>query len=521
MTGRGSVLRVGGGIMAPGAGRSGNASRNSWEWLQESESDLSDDPAAFAGDRSERLATPAGEVLPRLRCVLAVILMYFCTREVVREVWHSADRGGGVQDHGRQAGGCGKLEKDVETIESARGGIRGVSETVQGRAHQRHGGAQRRGAHRRGRGRARDEPDHRGEDQAIRKAQTIAEKTKQFAKAPPAGGARHLGPAPAPPAKPSEKKKKAPEPKPKPEDGQPPPAGDKTSETDPSAGDEVIQKAEESLKRVEEVEAKSDEAKDKLEDALGLVDEKQRRNEEKERKEENEWLEGWVKEHQGEDSSILANVDVGAKRHRKDRRREDEEGEEGRGQEGRGGIDGTGDRSSSSSEDFVHENDVADDYADDERKASGVGDGGREDAEEEQRHGCGGGDYGRRRGGLHPGSLRRRGQGGREGEEGAQRAEAGGGEEDGRGAEEAAAREASTRTRRTRWPRRSRRRNSALAASRRRKATPKGAGGAEGAAVPSTSTSAAVDGDAEEAKGKPRRISSPGEGDCFDQSHQS
>ena len=148
--------------------------------------------------------------------------------------------------------------------------------------------------------------------------------------------------------------------------------------TDPSAGDEVIQKAEESLKKVEEVEAKSEEAKDKLEDALGLVDEKQRRKEEKERREESAWLEGWVKEHQGEDSSILANVDAGANdAGKKDDAKKKEEKKDKKDikdkKRDEGGIDGAGDESSSSSsEDFVHENDVANDYADDKRKASGL-----------------------------------------------------------------------------------------------------------------------------------------------------
>ena len=60
------------------------------------------------------------------------------------------------------------------------------------------------------------------------------------------------------------------------------------------------------------MEAKSDEAKDKLEDALGLVDEKQAKGGEGAEGGERV-ARGWVKEHQGEDSSILVNVDVGAK----------------------------------------------------------------------------------------------------------------------------------------------------------------------------------------------------------------
>ena len=130
------------------------------------------------------------------------------------------------------------------------------------------------------------------------------------------------------------------------------------------------------------MEAKSEEAKGKLEDALGLVDEKQRRKEEKERREESAWLEGWVKEHQGEDSSILANIDAGAKdAGKKDDAKKKEEKKDKKDikdkKRDEGGIDGAGDESSSSSsEDFVHENDVANDYADDKRKASGAGDGG-------------------------------------------------------------------------------------------------------------------------------------------------
>ena len=382
------------GLSKPGAGRSGNGNGNGWEWLQESESDLSDDPAAslvdkekqnghsrsttgkepaFAGDRSERLATRRRRGFAKATIVLAVILMYFCTREVVREVWHErriVEVVSKITDAKLEAA---KLEKDVATIESAKEEYAESQKQFKGaltNATVALSDAERTGV---------------GADELEQMNRTIAEKTKRFANAPPAGGAISDPPT-APPARPSEKKSPAPEPKPKPtEPERPPPAGDETSETDPSAGDEVIQKAEESLKMVEEVEAKSEEAKGKLEDALGLVDEKQRRKEEKERMEESAWLEGWVKEHQGEDSSILANVDAGAKdagkkddaKKKKEKKDEDERDE--------GGIDGAGagDGSSSSSEDFVHENDVSNDYADDKRKGGppgagpGVGDGGK------------------------------------------------------------------------------------------------------------------------------------------------
>ena len=383
------------GLSKPGAGRSGVANGNGWEWLQESESDLSDDPAAslvdkekqnghsrvvttgkepvFAGDRSERIATRRRRGFAKATIVLAVILMYFCTREVVREVWHErkiVEVVSKITDAKLEAA---KLEKDVETIESAKEEYAESQKQFKGaltNATVALSDVERTGV---------------GADELEKMNQTIAEKTKQFAKAPPAGGGVISDPPPAPNPKPKpSEEKKTPEPKPKPStDGQPPPAGDETSVTDPSAGDEVIQKAEESLKKVEEVEAKSEEAKGKLEDALGLVDEKQRRKEEKERREESAWLEGWVKEHQGEDSSILANVDAGAKdagkkdtdAKKKEEKKDKKDIKDKKRDEG--GIDGAGDESSSSSsEDFVHENDVANDYADDKRKASGAGDGG-------------------------------------------------------------------------------------------------------------------------------------------------
>ena len=477
------------GLSKPGAGRSGNANGNGWEWLQESESDLSDDPAAFAGDRSERLATRRRRGFAKATIVLAVILMYFCTREVVREVWHErkiVEVVSKITDAKLEAA---KLEKDVETIESAKEEYAESQKQFKGaltNATVALSDAERTGV---------------VADELEEMNQTIAEKTKQFAKAPPAGGAIS-DPPPAPPAKSSEKKKKAPEPKPKPEDGQPPPAGDKTSETDPSAGDEVIQKAEESLKRVEEVEAKSDEAKDKLEDALGLVDEKQRRKEEKERREENEWLEGWVKEHQGEDSSILANVDVGAKdtgkkddaKTKKEKRDEDKRDE--------GGIDGTGDGSSSSSEDFVHENDVADDYADDKRKAPGVGDGGPgKTRKKNNATAAAATTTDDDEAGYIPDPsdvVARADEKVKELSEQKQEVE----KKTDEVLREAAAREGIDEDEANALA-------EALAATKlgargvtEKKAPPKGAEGAEGAAVPSTSTSAAVDGDAEEAKGE-------------------
>ena len=177
--------------------------------------------------------------------------------------------------------------------------------------------------------------------------------------------------------------------------------------TDPSAGDEVIQKAEESLKRVEEVEAKSDEAKDKLEDALGLVDEKQRRKEEKERREENEWLEGWVKEHQGEDSSILANVDAGAKdagktddaktkKEKKDKKIKDKKRDEGESTAPETSRRRRPRRTLSTK--TTSPTITRTTRGRPRGLATVVG----EDAEEEQRHGRGHGDYGRRRGGGIP-----------------------------------------------------------------------------------------------------------------------
>ena len=71
----------------------------------ERESDLSDDPAASLVDKPKqnghsrcddgkrtrlcrRLATRRRRGFAKATIVLAVILMYFCTREVVREVWH-------------------------------------------------------------------------------------------------------------------------------------------------------------------------------------------------------------------------------------------------------------------------------------------------------------------------------------------------------------------------------------------------------------------------------------------------
>ena len=246
------------GLSKPGAGRSGNANGNSWEWLQESESDLSDDPAAFAGDRSERLATRRRRGFAKATIVLAVILMYFCTREVVREVWHErkiVEVVSKITDAKLEAA---KLEKDVETIESAKEEYAESQKQFKGaltNATVALSDAERTGV---------------VADELEEMNQTIAEKTKQFAKAPPAGGAIS-DPPPAPPAKSSEKKKKAPEPKPKPEDGQLPPAGDETSDRPECR--RRSQKAEESLKKVEEVEAKSEEAKDKLEERTGLVDE--------------------------------------------------------------------------------------------------------------------------------------------------------------------------------------------------------------------------------------------------------
>ena len=487
------------GLSKPGAGRSGVANGNGWEWLQESESDLSDDPAAFAGDRSERLATRRRRGFAKATIVLAVILMYFCTREVVREVWHErkiVEVVSKITDAKLEAA---KLEKDVETIESAKEEYAESQKQFKGaltNATVALSDAERTGV---------------GGGELEKMNQTIAEKTKQFAKAPPAGGGVISDPPPAPNPKPKpSEKKRAPEPKPKPEDGQPPPAGDETSVTDPSAGDEVIQKAEESLKKVEEVEAKSEEAKGKLEDALGLVDEKQRRKEEKERREESAWLEGWVKEHQGEDSSILANIDAGAKdAGKKDDAKKKEEKKDKKDikdkKRDEGGIDGAGDESSSSSsEDFVHENDVANDYADDKRKASGAGDGGPGKEPRKKNNATAAAtaatDEEEENGGIPDPSdvVARADEKVKELSEQKQEVE----KKTDEVLREAAAREGIDEDEANALA-------EALAATKlgasgvtEKKATPKGAEGAEGAAVPSTSTSAAVDGDAEEAKGE-------------------
>ena len=186
------------GLSKPGAGRSGVANGNGWEWLQESESDLSDDPAAslvdkekhndhsrsttgkepaFAGDRSERLATRRRRGFAKATIVLAVILMYFCTREVVREVWHErkiVEVVSKITDAKLEAA---KLEKDVETIESAKEEYAESQKQFKGaltNATVALSDAERTGV---------------VADELEEMNRTIAEKTKRFANAPPAGGA--------------------------------------------------------------------------------------------------------------------------------------------------------------------------------------------------------------------------------------------------------------------------------------------------------------------------------------------
>ena len=104
------------------------------------------------------------------------------------------------------------------------------------------------------------------------------------------------------------------------------------------------------------MELKSEEAKGKLEDALGMVDEKRKRKEERERVEENDWLEGWVREHQGEDAGILANVDKVDDKDDKDDKDDNKKKIEKNVKKG--------DEAKVSTEDFVHGDDVANDYDD-------------------------------------------------------------------------------------------------------------------------------------------------------------
>ena len=344
------------------ASKSGSSLGNGWEWLQESEDDeLSDDPTVsltgthpdstkekhnghhasketaepvktyFSGTRSERLATKRRRAFAKAQIVVALILMYFCTREVVRELWHErkiVEVVSKITDAKLEAA---KLEKDVETIESAKEEY--ASAQMQFRGALTNATAALSDAERSTAGKS----DH---DELEKMNQTIAEKAKQLdnTKAPPIDS--NLPPAPPEPTK-----HKTPAPS-----------------TEPSSDNSIdaTHKAEESLKKVEEVELKSEEAKGKLEDALGMVDEKRKRKEERERVEENDWLEGWVREHQGEDAGILANVDKVDDKDDKDDKDDNKKKNEKNG----ANVVKKDDEAKVSTEDFVHGDDVANDYDD-------------------------------------------------------------------------------------------------------------------------------------------------------------
>ena len=340
------------------ASKSSSSAGNGWEWLQESEDDeLSDDPTVsltgthpdstkekhnghhasketaepvktyFSGTRSERLATKRRRAFAKAQIVVALILMYFCTREVVRELWHErkiVEVVSKITDAKLEAA---KLEKDVETIESAKEEY--ASAQMQFRGALTNATAALSDAERSTAGKS----DH---DELEKMNQTIAEKAKQLdnTKAPPIDSNLPLAP-------PEPTKHKTPAPS-----------------TEPSSDNSIdaTHKAEESLKNVEEVELKSEEAKGKLEDALGMVDEKRKRKEERERSEENDWLEGWVREHQGEDAGILANVDKVDDKDDKDDKDDNKKKIEKNVKKG--------DEAKVSTEDFVHGDDVANDYDD-------------------------------------------------------------------------------------------------------------------------------------------------------------
>ena len=238
---------------------------------------------------------------------------------------------------------------------------------------------------------------------------------------------------------------------------------------------------------------------------------------------------GWVKEHQGEDSSILANVGTGAndagKKDDAKKKEEKKDKKDIKDKEGRGGIDGAGDESSSSSsEDFVHENDVATITRTTRGRPRGLATVVKGTPEEEQRHGCGHGGDGRKgeNGGIpDPSDVVARADEKVGLSEQKQEVE----KKTDEVLREAAARRASTRTRRTLWPKRRGGENGRAASRRRRHHHRRSARRVPtrvrpGAAVPSSSTRAAGTGTRGGGEGKPRRISSPGEGDCFDQSHQ-
>ena len=367
------------------ASKSGSSLGNGWEWLQESEDDeLSDDPTVsltgthpdstkekhnghhasketadpvktyFSGTRSERLATKRRRAFAKAQIVVALILMYFCTREVVRELWHErkiVEVVSKITDAKLEAA---KLEKDVETIESAKEEY--ASAQMQFRGALTNATAALSDAERSTAGKS----DH---DELEKMNQTIAEKAKQLdnTKAPPIDS--NLPPAPPEPTK---RKTPAPTPKPKP---------DAKPTTEPSSDDSIdaTHKAEESLKKVEEVELKSEEAKGKLEDALGMVDEKRKRKEERERSEENDWLEGWVREHEGEDAGILANVDTVDGKDDKDDK-DDKDGNKKKDEKNGANVVKKDDEAKVSTEDFVHGDDVANDYDDKDKGSQGKND---------------------------------------------------------------------------------------------------------------------------------------------------
>ena len=368
------------------ASKSGSSLGNGWEWLQESEDDeLSDDPTVsltgthpdstkekhnghhasketaepvktyFSGTRSERLATKRRRAFAKAQIVVALILMYFCTREVVRELWHErkiVEVVSKITDAKLEAA---KLEKDVETIESAKEEY--ASAQMQFRGALTNATAALSDAERSTAGKS---VDH---DELEKMNQTIAEKAKQLdnTKAPPIDS--NLPPAPPEPTK---RKTPAPTPKPKP---------DAKPTTEPSSDDSIdaTHKAEESLKKVEEVELKSEEAKGKLEDALGMVDEKRKRKEERERSEENDWLEGWVREHEGEDAGILANVDTVDGKDDKDDK-DDKDGNKKKNEKNGANVVKKDDEAKVSTEDFVHGDDVANDYDDKDKGSQGKND---------------------------------------------------------------------------------------------------------------------------------------------------
>ena len=368
------------------ASKSGSSLGNGWEWLQESEDDeLSDDPTVsltgthpdstkekhnghhasketvepvktyFSGTRSERLATKRRRAFAKAQIVVALILMYFCTREVVRELWHErkiVEVVSKITDAKLEAA---KLEKDVETIESAKEEY--ASAQMQFRGALTNATAALSDAERSTAGKS---VDH---DELEKMNQTIAEKAKQLdnTKAPPIDS--NLPPAPPEPTK---RKTPAPTPKPKP---------DAKPTTEPSSDDSIdaTHKAEESLKKVEEVELKSEEAKGKLEDALGMVDEKRKRKEERERSEENDWLEGWVREHEGEDAGILANVDKVDDKDDKDDT-DDKDDNKKKNEKNGANVVKKGDEAKVSTEDFVHGDDVANDYDDKDKGSQGKND---------------------------------------------------------------------------------------------------------------------------------------------------